>query len=87
MIYLQPITFWAIVRDLSGTHSTEIAEHPDGAMKAYTHKWQAEVALREMHDRETWQIREILMVPPPMTEAARREAIQHEIDQSIGRRR
>jgi hypothetical protein len=66
MIYLQPITFYAILRHLPNGYQTEIAEHPDGAMKAYTTQAQADQALTLM-DRDDWYVDEILMVPPPMT--------------------
>jgi hypothetical protein len=87
MIYLQPITFWAIVRDLPGTQTTEIAEHPDGAMKAYEYKGMAGTALMHMPADEGWRVDEILMVPPPMTAAAKRQSVNNEIAQSIGRRK
>ena len=71
MTYLQPITFYAIVRDLSGSR-TEIAEHPDGSMKAYGEEWKANEALMAMNgpngecrSGKGWSVQEILMVPPP----------------------
>jgi hypothetical protein len=90
MIYLQPITFYAILRHLPDGHQTEIAEHPDGAMKAYAAEWQANEALMEMNGPNDqlrsgpgWHIDEILMVPPPMTAEAERRGMHKEIDAAI----
>ena len=80
MIYLQPITFWAIMRSLPDPDRTEIAEHPDGAMKAYAEKWKAEAALTETQSGD-WYVDEILLVPPPMTADAKREQLRREVEE------
>jgi hypothetical protein len=79
MIYLQPITFYTILRDLTDLGRTEIAEHPDGAMKAYAARYQANNELARMPEREGWRVDEILMVPPPMTASSQRAAVREEI--------
>jgi hypothetical protein len=72
MIYLQPITFYTILRDRTDLSRTEIAEHPDGSMKAYAARYQANDALAKMPDRQGWRVDEILMVPPPLGTAPHR---------------
>jgi hypothetical protein len=81
MIYLQPITFYAIMRNLPDPDRTEIAEHPDGAMKAYAERWRANEALMEMKSND-WRVDEILLVPPPMTSEAKRARIAEELRQA-----
>ena len=93
MIYLQPITFYAILREMADPDRTEIAEHHDGAMKAYAEEWKAVKALEAMTQTwledpkptpmEGWRVEEILMVPPPMTASYRRESIHQEIAQDL----
>ena len=85
MIYLQPITFYAIMRDLPAAR-TEIAEHPDGAMKAYTERFQANNALMLMDLTEGWRVDEILLVPPPQTADYRRQALKREVEELKGAR-
>jgi hypothetical protein len=85
MTYLQPITFYAILRELPGGEM-EIAEHPDGAMKAYAEKHQAATALRLMKG-DGWRVDEILIVPPPRTAAYIHSEIRREVDEAIGTRR
>jgi hypothetical protein len=63
MNYLQPIKFYVIFRPAPNRpHETEIAEHPDGAMKVYERESQALDALELMGPE--WSIGDILMVPP-----------------------
>jgi hypothetical protein len=80
MIYLQPITFYAIMRPLEDPDRTEIAEHPDGALKAYAEQWQANDALLLMDRDQGWHVDEILMVPPPMTASHRQQNLEREIE-------
>jgi hypothetical protein len=44
----QILEMWIVCRRGAGSAVTEIAEHPDGAMKAYASKRQAEKARREL---------------------------------------
>ncbi len=84
MIYLQPITFYAIMREMTDPDRTEIAEHPDGAMKAYAESSAAYHALDDMPPDQNWRVDEILMVPPPMTAQAKNTALREEIEQLKG---
>ncbi len=87
MIYLQPITFYAIMREMEDPDRTEIAEHPDGAMKAYADKCQAHAANNLMPVDEGWRVDEILMVPPPMTAAARKIELREEVEELKAKKR
>jgi hypothetical protein len=88
MIYLQPVTLWAIVRDNPDNHTTEIAEHQDGAVKVYAERWKANEALMNMKELGGplgWRVREILLVPPPMTATAMRQGVREEIERTFPR--